>query len=58
MNKEIENFTERELGAIIKYYMNCNNLQVFSLMARLNDEDEIQLNAIGGVKGNEVEIYE
>lgn len=54
MNKEIENFTEKELGAIIKYYMNCNNLRSFCLMARVNNENVFQLNAMGGVMGDEV----
>lgn len=57
-NLEYYKLTEEELGAIIIYYMKCNKLSNFSLMAKKEKDGNITLNAFAGIDGNEVLINE
>lgn len=53
-NPKCDELTQEELGAIIKYYMECNNLRVFSVFAKLDEKNNLFLNAMGGVNGGEM----
>ena len=57
-NSKCDELTQEELGAIIKYYMEYNNLSAFSLFAKLDEKNNLILNAMGGVNGSEVATNE